>query len=97
LTECGFASFFKVISFGKAANPHSKGGELSMPTYLVQVAIPTIYVIDAKSPKLALQKAAKRFQKEFNTPIEPEFQWAQLKGSANDAEWVILDGEELLL
>ena len=45
-----------------------------MPTYLVQVAMPTIYVIDARSPQRAMDKAAKRFQKEFNTRIEPEFQ-----------------------
>ncbi len=68
-----------------------------MPTYVVQVAIPTIYVIDARSPQLAMNKAAKRFQQEFNSHIEPEFQWAELKGSADDAEWVIVDGEELPL
>jgi hypothetical protein len=68
-----------------------------MPTYLVQVTIPTIYVIEAKSPQCALDKAAKRFQEEFNTTLTPEFQWAQLKGSANDTEWVIVDGEELPL
>jgi hypothetical protein len=68
-----------------------------MPTYLVQVAIPTIYVIDARSPQSAMDKAAKRFQKEYHTQIAPEFQWAQLKGSANDAEWVIVDGEDLPL
>jgi hypothetical protein len=68
-----------------------------MPTYLVQVALPAIYVIDAESPKRAMDKAAKRFQKEYHTQITPEFQWAQLKGSADDAEWVIVDGEDLLL
>jgi hypothetical protein len=68
-----------------------------MPTYLVQVAIPTIYVIDARSPQLAMNKAAKRFQQEYHTQIVPEFQWARLKGSATDAEWVIVDGEELPL
>jgi hypothetical protein len=61
------------------------------------VALPAIYVIDAKSPQLAMNKAAKRFQQEFHTQIAPEFQWAQLKGSADDAEWVIVDGEELPL
>ncbi len=60
-----------------------------MPTYLVQVAIPTIYVIDAKSPKLAMDKACKRFQKEHNTQFEPEMQWAVLKGSPNKVEWVL--------
>jgi hypothetical protein len=68
-----------------------------MPTYLVQVALPTIYVIDAKSPQLAMNKAAKRFQQEYHTQIMPEFQWAQLKGSANDAEWEIVNGEDLSL
>jgi hypothetical protein len=68
-----------------------------MPTYLVQVAIPAIYVIEAGSPDQAMDKAAKRFQKEFNTDLSPEFQWAKLKGSANDTEWVIVDGEELPL
>ena len=68
-----------------------------MPTYLVQVAMPTIYVIDARSPQRAMDKAAKRFQKEFNTRIEPEFQWAKLKGSATDAEWEITDWGELTL
>jgi len=68
-----------------------------MPTYLVQVALPAIYVIDAKSPQLAMDKAAKRFQHEYHTQITPEFQWAKLKGSANDAEWEIVDGEELPL
>jgi hypothetical protein len=56
-----------------------------------------VHVIDAKSPKLAMAKAAKRFQKEYHTRIQPEFQWAQLKGSVNDAEWVIVDGEDLPL
>jgi hypothetical protein len=45
-----------------------------MATYLVQVALPTIYVIDAQSPDQAMDKAAKRFQEEYNTNIEPEFQ-----------------------
>jgi hypothetical protein len=68
-----------------------------MPTYLVQVALPAIYVIDAKSPYQAMDKAAKRFQNEYHTHITPEFQWAKLKGSANDTEWVIVDGEDLSL
>jgi hypothetical protein len=68
-----------------------------MPTYLVQVAIPAIYVIDAKSPQRAMNKAAKRFQHEYHTHITPEFQWAQLKGSVNDAELVIVAGEDLSL
>ena len=68
-----------------------------MPMYLVQVSIPTIYVIDAKSPHQAMDKAAKRFQHEYHTHITPEFQWAKLKGSTNDAEWEIVDGEDLVL
>ena len=62
-----------------------------MPTYLVQVAIPTIYVIDARSPQLAMDKAGKRFQKEHNTTLSPEFQWAELTGSDSAAEWCIAE------
>jgi hypothetical protein len=62
-----------------------------MRTYLVQVSIPTIYVIDAKTPQLAMDKAGKRFQQEHNTQFEPEFQWAELNGSDTDAEWHIRD------
>jgi murein endopeptidase len=68
-----------------------------MPTYLVQVALPAIYVIDAKSPHQAMAKAAKRFQHEYHTHITLECQWAQLKGSANHAEWKIVGGEDLVL
>jgi hypothetical protein len=68
-----------------------------MPTYLVQVAIPAIYVIDATSPDQAKNKAAKRFQTEYHTHMTPEFQWAQLKGTVNDAELVIVNGEDLSL
>jgi hypothetical protein len=60
-----------------------------MPTYLVQVAIPTIYVIDAKRPKLAMDKARKRFQQEHNTQFEPEMQWAVLKASPSKVAWVL--------
>jgi hypothetical protein len=66
-----------------------------MPRYFVQVSIPTIYVIDAKSPQQAMDTAGKRFQKEHHTQLAPEFQWAELKGSANEAEWVIADWGEL--
>jgi hypothetical protein len=62
-----------------------------MPKYLVQVSIPTIYVIDAKSPQLAMDKAGMRLQQEHNTQFAPEFQWAELKGSTNEVEWVIAD------
>jgi hypothetical protein len=68
-----------------------------MSTYIVQVALPEIYVIDAQSPKSAMNKAIKRFQKEYHTQLVPEFQWAKLKGSATDAEWVIDDWGELPL
>jgi hypothetical protein len=74
-----------------------EGGELSMPTYLVRVAIPSIYVVEAMSPSQAKQKAAKRFQKEYHMDIQPEFQWAKLKGSVNDTEWEIADWEDLPL
>jgi hypothetical protein len=62
-----------------------------MPKYLVQVSIPTIYVIDAKSPQLAMDKAGMRLQQEHNTQFAPEFQCAELKGSTNEVEWVIAD------
>jgi len=75
----------------KAANPHSKGGEISMPKYLVQVAIPTVYVIDGRDEQAAMHKAAERFKKEHNTFLEPELQWAELTGTATDAEWRIAD------
>jgi hypothetical protein len=68
-----------------------------MPKYLVQVAIPTIYVIDARSPVRAMDKAAERFQQEHNTQLEPEFQWAELKGSATEEEWRIADWGALTL
>jgi hypothetical protein len=64
-----------------------------MPKYLVQVSIPTIYVIDAKSPKLAMDKAGKRFQKEHHTQFVPELQWAELKGSTNEVEGLLQTGE----
>jgi hypothetical protein len=68
-----------------------------MPKYLVQVSIPTIYFIEAKSPYQAMDRAGKRFQKEHNTALSPEFQWAELKGSATEAEWVIADWGDLPL
>jgi hypothetical protein len=66
-----------------------------MPKYLVQVSIPTIYVIDARSPYQAMDKAGKRFQQEHNTQLALEFQWAELTGSDTDAEWHINDWGEL--
>jgi hypothetical protein len=68
-----------------------------MPTYLVQVAIPTIYVIDARSAIQAMDTAGKRFQQEHHTDLSPEFQWAELKGAATEAEWIIADWGELPL
>jgi hypothetical protein len=68
-----------------------------MPRYFVQVSVPTIYVIDARSPQQAMDKAGKRFQQERHTQLAPEFQWAELKGSADDAEWVIADWAHLPL
>jgi hypothetical protein len=68
-----------------------------MSTYFVQVALPEIYVIDAQSPQHAMNKATKRFQKEYHTQLVPEFQWAKLKGSVHDAEWEIVGWEELSL
>ena len=68
-----------------------KGGELSMPTYLVQVAIPTIYVIDAPDAQDAMHQAAERFKKEHHTWLEPELQWAELKGTDSTAIWRIAE------
>jgi hypothetical protein len=62
-----------------------------MPTYVVHAAIPTRYVIDARSPQLAMQKATSRFQHEHQTDLLPELMWEELKGSPNDAEWVVVD------
>jgi hypothetical protein len=82
---------------GSRGKHSPKGGELCMAKYLVQVAIPTIYVIDARSPLCALDKAVKRFQTEHNTQLEPEGQWAELTGSDTDPEWRITDWGELPL
>jgi hypothetical protein len=62
-----------------------------MPKYLVQVSIPTIYVIDARNAQAALHQAAERFKKEHNTWLEPELQWAALTGSDTDPEWRITE------
>ena len=62
-----------------------------MAKYLVQVSVPTIYVIDARSPQQAMDRAGKRFQKEHHTDLSPEFQWAPLKGAATAAEWHITE------
>jgi hypothetical protein len=68
-----------------------------MAKYLVQVSLPTIYFIEARSPKLAMDKAGRRFQNEHHTDLSPEFQWAELKGSPAEAEWVIDDWGDLPL
>ena len=60
-----------------------------MPTYLVQVAMPTIYVIDAPDEQAAMHQAARRFKQEHDTWLEPELQWAELKGTDSAAEWCI--------
>jgi hypothetical protein len=68
-----------------------------MRKYLVQVAIPTLYVIDAKTPDQAMDQAGKRFQKEHNTQLEPEVQWAELNGSDTEEEWRIAEWGALTL
>jgi LmbE family N-acetylglucosaminyl deacetylase len=60
-----------------------------MPKYLVQAAIPTVYVIDVQDEQDAMQQAAERFKTEHNTQLEPEMQWAELTGADSTAEWCI--------
>jgi hypothetical protein len=60
-----------------------------MKRYVVQVAIPTVYVIDARDEQAAMFQAAERFKQEHHTWIEPELQWTVLTGAATAAEWVI--------
>jgi hypothetical protein len=60
-----------------------------MPKYLVQVSIPTVYVIEARNEQAAMHRAAERFKKEYRTTLEPELQWTRLKGADTAAEWVI--------
>jgi hypothetical protein len=62
-----------------------------MPKYLVQVAIPTVYVIDASDEQDAMHQATERFKKEYNTHLEPELQWAELKGTDSAAEWCVAE------
>jgi uncharacterized protein YjaG (DUF416 family) len=59
--------------------------------YLVQVSIPTVYVIDAQDEQAAMHQAAERFKQEHNTQLEPELQWAVLKGTDTAAEWCIAE------
>jgi hypothetical protein len=61
-----------------------------MAKYVVQAAIPTVYVIDARDAQDAMQQVSERFKKEHNTWIEPEMQWAELKGADSAAEWCIV-------
>jgi hypothetical protein len=62
-----------------------------MPKYLVQVSIPTVYVIDAGSEQDAMRQAAEWFKAEHHTQLEPEVQWAPLNGSAAANEWYIAE------
>jgi hypothetical protein len=62
-----------------------------MAKYLVQVSIPTVYVIDARDEQAAMHQAAERFKKERNTQLEPELQWAKLTGAATAAEWCVAE------
>ncbi len=60
-----------------------------MPKYLVRAGIPIVYVIDAPDAQDAMQQAAKRFKTDHHTWLEPEMQWAELKGTASTAIWRI--------
>ena len=75
---------------GGSSKPTLKGVK-SMSKYLVQVSIPTIYVIDAADEQDAMHQAAERFKKEQNTWLEPELQWAELTGADSAAEWCIAE------
>ena len=62
-----------------------------MSKYLVQVSIPTIYVIDAADEQAAMHQASERFKKEHHTWLEPELQWAELTGTDSTAIWRIAE------
>jgi hypothetical protein len=62
-----------------------------MAKYLVRAAIPTVYVIDAPDEQAAMRQAAKRFKTEHDTWLEPELQWAELKGTDSTAIWRIAE------
>jgi hypothetical protein len=62
-----------------------------MAKYLVRVAIPTAYIIDASDEQAAMHQAAERFKKEHNTWLEPELQWAEINGTDSAAEWRITE------
>jgi hypothetical protein len=65
-----------------------------MQKYLVQVSIPTGYVIAARSSQEAMHKAVVRFQKEHHTQLEPEVQWAELTGADSAADRMVRCGVE---
>jgi hypothetical protein len=88
----GYYSAGEYPTCSAAASPPQhlvKGGELSMAKYLVRAAIPTVYVIDARDEQEAMHQAAKRFKTEQHTQLEPEMQWAELKGADSTAIWRI--------
>jgi hypothetical protein len=88
----GYSSAGEYPTCSAAASPPQhvvKGGELSMAKYLIRAAIPTVYVIDARDAQEAMHQAAKRFKTEQHTQLEPELQWAKLKGTASTAIWRI--------
>ena len=62
-----------------------------MAKYVVRAAIPTVYVIDAPDEQAAMHQAAERFKTEHDTRLEPELQWAKIKGADSAAEWCIGD------
>jgi hypothetical protein len=62
-----------------------------MAKYLVRVAIPTVYIIDASDEQDAMHQAAERFKNELHTWIEPELQWAEITGTDSAAEWCITE------
>jgi hypothetical protein len=62
-----------------------------MPKYVVQVSIPTVYIIDAGSEQAAMHTAVERFKTEHNTTLEPEVQWAVLQGTDAAAEWCVAE------
>jgi hypothetical protein len=62
-----------------------------MAKYLVQVSIPTVYVIDAGDEQATMHQAAERFKKEYHTQLEPELQWAKLTGAATAEEWRVAE------
>jgi hypothetical protein len=62
-----------------------------MAKYLVRAAIPTVYVIGVPDEQDAMHQAAERFKNEQHTWLEPELQWAEIKGTDSAAEWCIAE------